>query len=296
VGISTARHWVKVYDETGDVQEIIRSGRPKSTSSKEDEVIKNLVISQPESSTANVSTELKSIGIIVSASTIRRRLASSGIVYSRPISKPLLSKNHRIQRLRFARRNKNTDWNKVLFTDESTFQLFANPEKLWMHRRKKPYLRKVKHPGKIHVWGAFSRDGFGDLVLFTGKLNGPKMVDIYKTGLVNSYKWLFDGDWTLQEDNDPKHTSKIAKKWKEENLIDRMEWPSNSPDLNPIENLWRIMKVQVRKYRPQNLKQLKVAIMLSWRSLPKNLAQNLVDSMPNRIKKLQEVQGDSIDY
>ena len=75
-----------------------------------------------------------------------------------------------------------------------------------------------------------------------------------------------------------------------------MEWPSNSPDLNPIENLWRIMKVQVRKYRPQNLKQLKVAIMLSWRSLPKNLAQNLVDSMPNRIKKLQEVQGDSIDY
>ena len=77
--------------------------------------------------------------------------------------------------------------------------------------------------------------------------------------------------------------SKIAKNWKEKNLIDRMDWPSNSPDLNPIENLWRIIKIQVRKYRSQNLKQLQAAILLVWRSLPKNLARNLVDSMPNRI-------------
>ena len=75
--------------------------------------------------------------------------------YGRPISKPLLSKNHRKERLCFACRNKNTDWNKVIFTDESTFQLFYNPEKIWMKRRKKLYFRKVKHPAKIHVWGVF---------------------------------------------------------------------------------------------------------------------------------------------
>ena len=75
-----------------------------------------------------------------------------------------------------------------------------------------------------------------------------------------------------------------------------MDWPSNSPDLNPIENVWRIMKIKVRKFHPQNLIQLKSAILLSWRSLPKNLAQILVNSMPTRINKVLEVHGDSIDY
>ena len=106
----------------------------------------------------------------------------------------MLSKNHRKEKLCFSRRNKNTDWNKVLFTDESTFQLFYNPEKIWMKKRKKLYFKKVKHPAKIHVWGAFSRNGFGYLVLFTDMFNGPRMVEIYITGLVNFYKWLFDGE------------------------------------------------------------------------------------------------------
>ena len=86
------------------------------------------------------------------------------------------------------------------------------------------------------------------------------------------------------------------KKWKEDNLIDRMDWPANSPDLNPIENIWRIMKIKIRKLHPQNTLQLRAAILLSWRSLPKNLAQNLVNSMPTRINKVIQLQGDSIDY
>jgi len=91
---------------------------------------------------------------------------------------------------------------------------------------------------------------------------------------------LFDHDWILQEDNDPKHTSKVSKKWKDDNSIERMDWPSNSPDLN----------------HPKNLKELEVAIHVSWYSLPKKLAQKLVGSMPNRIQRVLEEKGDSIDY
>lgn len=72
----------------------------------------------------------------------------------------------------------------------------------------------------------------------------------------------------------PNILQKLAKKWKEDNLIDRMNWPANSSELNPIENIWRIMKVKVRKVHPQNTFQLRAAIFLSWRSLPKNLAHS----------------------
>jgi hypothetical protein len=63
-----------------------------------------------------------------------------------------------------------------------------------MIRRKKLYIRKVKHSQKIHTWGCFSSSGFGDLILFTGKLNALKLIDLYNSGLISSSKFLFDGD------------------------------------------------------------------------------------------------------
>ena len=94
MGLIKARYWAQVYDETGDVQETTRSGHPKITSPQEDEVIKNTVLSQPESSSQSISTNLKSMEISASSSTVRRRFSSLSVVYGRPISKPLLSKNH----------------------------------------------------------------------------------------------------------------------------------------------------------------------------------------------------------
>ena len=212
VSLTSAKNWVKVYDETGEVEEIALSGRSKITGPKEDQLIKSLSLSNPEASAQEISNQLKSMGTVASATTVRRRLASYGMVYNRPISKPLLTKKHQSERVAFARRNKSTNWNSVLFTDESTFQLSANPEKMWMRRRKKLFVRRVKHPQKIHAWGSFSNSGFGDLVLFTGTLNAIKLIDIYNTALLPSSNFLFDENWTLQEDNDPKHTSKLAKK------------------------------------------------------------------------------------
>lgn len=88
--------------------------------------------------------------------------------------------------------------------------------------------------------------------------------------------------WIMMQDNDPKHTSKLAKNWFSSNRVKLLEWPAQSPDLNPIENLWGDVKEAVFNAKPRNVEELWRVVQSAWSAIPLERCQRLVDSMPRR--------------
>ncbi|MBW0465035.1 hypothetical protein O181_004750 [Austropuccinia psidii MF-1] len=82
------------------------------------------------------------------------------------------------------------------------------------------------------------------------------------------------------EDNAPIHTATLRNQWRQQHGIQKMQWPAHSPDLNPIENLWKIMKNAIHKlYQPQTIDELRVAIQSAWDNFPCNTLDDLLLSM-----------------
>lgn len=296
---STAAYWVEKYRIDKDLSTEERPGRPRVTTEKQDERIATIAKKEHHITAAQIQQILKERGVEVSVETVRRRLREAGGKYTNEIAKPLLSEVHRAKRLEWAKIHQEFNWDRVIFTDESTFQQFPTRRKAWQFIERKKICRTVKHPAKVHVWGCFSASGFGKLICFQRNLDASFMCKIYERGLLASASEFFSEgnlDWFLQEDNDPKHRSILAKKWKTENNVKVIPWPSYSPDQNPIENVWRLMKINIGKKKIKSVQGLKGAITKEWNRLPPELAVKLVDSMKRRVTALIDSNGDYTMY
>ena len=102
----------------------------------------------------------------------------------------------------------------------------------------------------------------------------------------------------FQQDNDPKHKSKVVQKYLTNAKFSVLEWPSQSPDLNPIENIWGLIKQRLRKLHlaPKNLDDVYDFIKREWESLRKEYLLTLVHSMPSRIEAVIKNKGYATKY
>ena len=155
----------------------------------------------------------------------------------------------------------------------------------------------VKHDKKINVWGCFSAHGVGNLFRIHGIMLKEHYNNILISQMVPSAQRLFPNqNWIFQQDNDPKHTAIINKTWVANNNISTFEWPAQSPDLNPIENLWSILDKQCRDRRPGNENELFQILEEKWKSLDISLLTKLVDSMPKRCQAVIDSKGYPTKY
>ncbi len=182
------------------------------------------------------------------------------------------------------------DWENVIWSDETKIELFGKISTCRVWRRKNAELHPkntiptVKHAGgNIMLWGCFSAKGPGRLICVKERMNGAMYRDILSENLLPSARALkMKRGWVFQHDNDPKHTTRAAKEWLRKKHFKVLEWPSQSPDLNPIENLWRELKVRVAQRQPQNITALEEICMEEWAKIPATVCENLVKTYRKR--------------
>jgi transposase len=296
---NAVKYWLNRWKDTKDLATLPRSGRSRKTTPKQDKKILSLANEEMFATTSDIEDRLKKKRPKISRTTVWRRLREARAKYDLPMSKPLLTEDHRKSRLKWAKRHRLTNWDRVIFSDEMTVYLNRSKRRVWNLPGKKKVIRTVKHPVKVNVWGCFSSKGFGRIKCFKQNLNAKLMCDIYKRGLLPTARDHFGAgstSWKLLEDNDPKHTSKLAKNWKAENGVKNIDWPAASPDVNPIENVWKLVKTSLEKKKLKTPRALAHAIKKQWKTLPPELAVNLVNSMKNRVYDVIESKGDFILY
>jgi len=115
---------------------------------------------------------------------------------------------------------------------------------------------------------------------------------------IANYCYSFFQYCIFQHDNDPKHTAKATMRYLEDQNIEVLPWPAQSADLNPIEHVWDILKVQIgrREKRPTSIHELWEVALEEWELIPLDMVQNLYKSMPRRVEAVLKARGGHTKY
>ena len=246
----------------------------------------------------------------LSVRTIRRYLRRYGISSYVAVSKPFLSRKHINARLYWAQLYggwKTEQWGKVAFTDESSFTLKPKSLRMrvWRKAGTRYDLQNMLPTFKsgyvtLSVWGAFSIYGRTPLVRIYGTLNQHKYRDILENYLLPFANTYHGGvkHLILQQDGCGPHRAKSINTYLAEKGVKVLQWPAQSPDLNPIENAWAVLKRLLRKRDtyPTSVEALFEELRHVWDTLPTSYFTTLVSSMERRAQAVKRANGRSTKY
>ena len=243
-------------------------------------------------------------GMRAGRTTVNNRLLSRGYRAYRPTT----TANHRRLRLEWAQRWRNltvAHWQHVIFGDESRFQLYPVDGRLRVRRLTGEHFRpgcqahRVQAGGgSVHVWGAFHNSAKSPLVLPHGYLTGVLYRGILQNTLVPFARHYFGDNYRYQDDNATPHRARVVLDFLQQGNVTTMEQPPRSPDCNPIEHLWDELgrAISSMDNPPQNLDELRQALLDEWAQIPVQRLQRLVASMPRRLAVIIAPRGGNTRY
>ena len=148
------------------------------------------------------------------------------------------------------------------------------------------------------VWAAIGFTGRTELVFIDGHLNAASYKDILQRYLIPFAERIAGPEWIFQQDNCSVHTANLVKQWMAAENMEVLPWPSRSPDLNIIENMWGalVRRVYGNCKQYSSIPELKSALISIWEVIEQEYIQTLVHSMKNQIFELITKGGNKINY
>jgi hypothetical protein len=212
---------------------------------------------------------LKAAGAQFRLSTTKRAIEEVRFSASKPRYGQLVREVNKVKRVEFCQMliDTNETFDDIIFSDKSSIRLHQNKTVMYRLKGSLPAaLPKPKYPLMVHVWVVITRRGPSKITMFDGIMEKEFFTNsILRGNLLPFIKERFPDSHRFQQDNDPKHRSNMAKQFMEENDINWWTvWPSESPNINPVEVVWNQMKRNIARSEPKTKNELLQCIQKFW--------------------------------
>lgn len=294
---------------TGNIN---KGGRPRKLNDRAKRQLVRFISTGQADSAVGASRKLAlEEGMQVCPQTVRNVLRAEGMVSVTKKKRPYLNRVHRKARRNFANKYRQwtiADWKQVIWSDETKVNLFGSDGRRWTWKKKKGtgladrqvIPTKKFGGGNLMVWGCITWNGVGLLVEVEGRMDAEQYVSILSHGLTGTLQKF---GWTasqviFQQDGDSKHTSNLARAWLADNHFECLDWPAQSPDINPIEHLWAVLKSKIYDYeRPASgVFELWDRVVAAWNGITREQCRGLIESVPRRLEAVVKAKGGHTKY
>ena len=292
----TNKQIVKVLKCHVSTVQKIRAGKRGSSNKKRgphskktpkiSQALRRQALSRKHYSLQEMELNLKKQGISLSPPTIKKYLQEDGFMEYSPQQHQFIPKMATEKRKQFCRNHLNDDMDEIIWTDETSIAIEPNPylnpkRKVFAKDRSKvPIRTHAEHPKRLQIWSAISKKRTFPLVFLPAPLNQQEYLSIIQkhilpaTGLV------------LQQDNHRAHKAKGVIRFFDENEVNWIQdWPPYSPDFNPVEDMWHLLRKEFQTHRIRSVRCAKKKLSEIWKS--EKMREAIVNTIDDERRKLK---------
>lgn len=300
---------IKRYAETSSVEDLPRSGRPRSVRTPAlVKAVKARILRNPVRKQKLMAFQMK-----LSRETLKRVINQDlGLhAYKKKTGHLLNARLKKIRKERsqmLVRRYANNEHRSILFSDEKIFTIEEHfnkqNDRVYAHSsaeasEKISRVQRGHHPSSVMVWLGVSYLGPTEVHFCQkGVKTGAKVYqdDVLEKVVKPLKSTMFRNQaWVFQQDSAPAHKAKSTQEWFERQQIDfirHADWPSSSPDLNPLDyKIWSYLEEKVCAKPQTNLETLKSSIVKAVANIDMNVVRNAIDDWPRRLRACINAQG-----
>lgn len=256
---------------------------------------------------ATLAAIKEACGLQVAISTLHGYLKYAKLERTLAKRKILLSEANRVKRLDFCKVmiEKDDDYlSRIMWTDETKVQAYPNGELVFyrafpVELGGKEYVTPMKQNGGggVMFWGCMTRRAWGPITAIDGTINGETYLQLLKDVVIPEIE-ASEVPIIFQQDNAPAHKKASVTSFLQAQDFEILTWPPQSPDLSPIEWVWNIIKMKMKKLspRPRTPARIQAAILDIWENLEDSTREKTIDTFRKRLRQCIERKGGFTDF